>query len=81
VRDGMRLRRVLPLVTLVLISSTSFAASTIAEVDACPGYREHMVAAREQLRRGDRAAAIAELKRADEALRACTPPEETVDLG
>jgi hypothetical protein len=57
------------LLTLSLLVGVSYAAS--AEEPPCAGYVEHLREARTQLERGDRAGAVAALRRAKEALHAC----------
>ena len=44
-------------------------------IASCPAYPSHLRAAREHLARGDRTGAVAELRRADEALQSCLREE------
>jgi hypothetical protein len=57
------------LVALSLLVGVSNAAS--AEEPPCAGYVAHLREARTELERGDRAGAVAALRRAKEALHAC----------
>lgn len=55
------------------------AASSAAEPSAmagrCPGYRAHLQSAQAALARGDRAQAVAALRKAQDALRSCIREE------
>lgn len=44
--------------------------------DRCPAYRVHLLKARDDLKRADRVGAVAELRQAREALRACVQDEQ-----
>ena len=67
-------RRFAPLaVALVIVGGPVASASS-----ACPGYVEHLRQARRCLDRGERPSALAELRRAREALQACLRSDEGV---
>jgi hypothetical protein len=74
------MRLVLTLAGMLALTAVSVAAASpdaSEPVDpGCPQYVRHLRTARECLERGDRAAALAELRVAREALRACLAEDE-----
>ena len=68
----MRRARIAALATaLLLLGSSARAADNDSQGHGCAAYRAELLRARQQLERGERAAAIATLRRAKVALREC----------
>ncbi|MGH7899607.1 MAG: hypothetical protein ACREQQ_16760 [Candidatus Binatia bacterium] len=66
----------LALLTAVVLAPVVARAQSRDEAAAsCPGYADHLRNARTYLERSDRKSALAELKRAREALRGCEEAE------
>ena len=65
------------LVLVVSPAAESVAARGASMADSCPPYSARLRSARAYLERGDRAGAIAALREAREALKACMREEAT----
>jgi uncharacterized membrane protein len=59
-----------------LLSPQCLAAETVSTAENCPSYRSHLLNASNRLKHADRASALAELRRARQALAECMRREE-----
>ena len=66
-------RRVVALGWLLLMPAAARSGETLTT--SCPGYPAHLHAARSALVRGDRVAAVSELRSAESALESCLREE------